>query len=69
MFAISYNKRRGIQQEEDSIHKQRGLYLRNKIVKCYIVSINFMVLKLGRLGKCVRITSHVLSCKRLDKSS
>jgi len=51
MLAIRCNKRRGTQQEEDSFHQQSGLYLRNKRVKCYIGSIVFMVLKLGRFGK------------------
>jgi hypothetical protein len=69
MLAIRYNQRRGTKQEEDSLHQQSGIYLRNKIVKCCIGSIIFMVPKLGRIDKCVRITSQVLKWKRLDKIS
>jgi len=66
---IKYNKKRGTQQEEDPFHQQSGFYLRNKIVKCYIGSTDFMVLKLGRSEKCVRNTSRVLKWKKMDKIS
>jgi len=56
MAKASFNKKKTL------FTSKLDLNLRKKLIKCYIWSMAFMVLKLGRFGQHVRTTWKVLKC-------